>query len=359
MSRSHNFSAGPSALPLPVLERAAAELVDFRGAGASLLEMSHRGPIYDAIHHQCTEDLRTLLGASDDYSIVFMGGGARTQFALVPLNLRPTGTAAYLNTGTWANGAIKEAAKLGDVTELWSSADSGFDRVPAPDAFRVPADSVYLHYTSNNTIYGTQYGYIPDTGGVDLVCDMSSDILSRPVDISRFGLIYAGAQKNLGPAGVTILVIRKDLLARSRADLPDLWNYQKIAAKDSMLNTPPVYAIYMVGLVAQHLLAHGGAAGAAAVNTRKAAALYAAIDGSDFWTGHAQPGSRSQMNVTFRCPSPELDARFVSEATAAGLVGLKGHRSVGGLRASIYNAVPEASVQALVAFMAEFERTNG
>lgn len=359
MSRTFNFSAGPGALPLPVLEQAAAELVDFRGAGMSLLEMSHRGPIYDALHHECIADLKTLLGAGDDYDIVFMGGGARTQFALVPLNLRPEGTAAYLNTGRWADGAVSEAAKLGDVVELWSSKDTTFDRVPGPSDFTVPDGAAYLHYTSNNTIYGTQYQYVPDPGSSELVCDMSSDILSRPVDVTRFGLIYAGAQKNLGPAGVTVLVIRKDLLERSRDTLPELWNYKKIAAKDSMLNTPPVYAIYLVGLVAKHVLAQGGAEGMAAINQRKADALYGAIDATDFWAGHAQPDSRSQMNVTFRSPSPDLDKRFVAEATEAGLSGLKGHRSVGGLRASIYNAVPEAAVSALVDFMADFARRAG
>jgi phosphoserine aminotransferase len=359
MSRLFNFSAGPGALPLPVLEQAAAELVDFRGAGMSLLEMSHRGPIYDRVHRECVADLHTLLGASDDYAIIFMGGGARTQFALVPTNLRPHGSAAYLNTGRWADGATKEASKLGPVDELWSSEGSGFDRVPGPIEFSVPAGAAYLHYTSNNTIYGTQYQYVPDAGDTELVCDMSSDILSRPVDVSRFGLIYAGAQKNLGPAGVTVLVIRRDLLERSVAALPELWSYKKIASKDSMLNTPPVYAIYLVGLVAKHMLDLGGAEGVAVVNERKAARLYGAIDGTDFWTGHARRDSRSIMNVTFRSPSAELDQRFVAEAAEAGMNGLKGHRSVGGLRASIYNSVPEEAAVALVDFMTEFERRAG
>ena len=359
MSRLFNFSAGPSALPLPVLEQAAAERVDFRGAGMSLLEMSHRGAHYDAVHAECLADLRALLNASDDYAVLFMGGGARTQFALVPTNLRPAGTAAYLTTGHWSRGAISEAAKLGPVKALWSSEGSGFDRVPAPSDFVVPPDAAYLHYTSNNTIYGTQYHYVPDPGETELVCDMSSDILCRPVDVSRYGLIYAGAQKNLGPAGVTVLVIRRDLLERSRADLPEMWSYRAIDKKNSMLNTPPVYAIYLVGLVAKHLLARGGAEAVADVNERKAARLYAAIDGTDFWTGHAQPGSRSIMNVTFRSPSATLDARFVAEAAEAGLIGLKGHKSVGGLRASIYNAVPDEAAVALVDFMADFVRRLG
>ncbi len=359
MSRIHNFSAGPSALPLPVLEQAQAELVDFRGSGASLLEQSHRAKLYDGIHAECTEDLRTLLGLGDDHVILFMGGGARTQFALVPTNLLGDGTAGFITTGRWAQGAIDEAGKLGAVRELWHSRETGHDRVPAPGEVTVPGDLAYLHYTTNNTIYGTQFSHVPEAGDVPLVCDMSSDILSRPMDFSRFALIYAGAQKNLGPAGVTLVVIRKDMLARSRAELPEMWSYKKVAGKDSMLNTPPVYAIYFVGLVAKHLLAHGGAAAAAEVNQRKADALYGEIDGSDFWRGHAQRDSRSLMNVTFRSPSDELDKEFVAAATAEGLSGLKGHRSVGGLRASIYNAVPEASVTALVEFMREFRRTRG
>lgn len=359
MNRIHNFSAGPSALPLDVLEQAAAEMVDFRGHGSSLLEMSHRGKVYDRVHEECIEDLSALLGIGDDHAVVFMGGGARTQFALVPTNLRATGTAGFITTGVWATGACGEAAKLGDVNELWSSKEQGFDRVPQEGEVTVPSGLAYLHYTSNNTIYGTQFGYVPSSGAAPLVCDMSSDILCRPVDVSRFGMIYAGAQKNLGPAGVTLLVIRKDLLERSRAELPELWNYSKISGKNSMLNTPPVYAIYLVGLVAKHLASHGGAPGAEERNQRKATALYGEIDASDFWSGHAQEDSRSLMNVTFRSPSVELDGAFVEQAASAGMAGLKGHRLVGGLRASIYNAVPEASVDALVGFMAEFRRRNG
>ncbi|MCO4772080.1 MAG: 3-phosphoserine/phosphohydroxythreonine transaminase [Deltaproteobacteria bacterium] len=359
MNRIHNFSAGPSALPQEVLEQAASEFVNFRGHGASLLEMSHRGKVYDAVHDECIEDLGSLLGITDDYAMVFMGGGARTQFALIPSNLRPTGAAGFINTGRWAQGAVDEAAKLGEVRELWSSVETGHDRVPEQGEVACPQDLQYLHYTSNNTIYGTEFQYVPDSGDVPLVCDMSSDILARPVDVTKFGMIYAGAQKNLGPAGVVVLVIRKDLLARSRDTLPELWNYQKIAAKNSMLNTPPVYAIYMVGLVAKYLQRHGGAAGAWERNQRKAASVYGEIDADGFWTGHAQVGSRSYMNVTFRSPSAELDKAFVAEADAAGLSGLKGHRSVGGLRASIYNAVPEESVATLVEFMKEFRRTKG
>jgi phosphoserine aminotransferase len=359
MNRIHNFSAGPSALPLSVLEQAAAELVDFRGHGASILEMSHRGKVVDQMHEECIADLSSLLGLGDQHALIFMGGGARTQFALVPTNLGRGGRAGYITTGVWAEGAVEEAGKLGDAVELWSSAGTGHDRVPAPGEVVAPSGLAYLHYTSNNTIYGTQYHHVPDPGDAPLVCDMSSDILCRPVDVSRYGLIYAGAQKNLGPAGVTLVIVRKDLLARSDANLPEMWSYARVAAKNSMLNTPPVYAIYLMGLVAKDLLAHGGAAAAWERNQRKAASLYAEIDASPFWTGHAQPDSRSVMNVSFRTSSPELDAAFVSAADKEGLSGLKGHRTAGGLRASIYNSVPEASVEALVQFMREFRRTRG
>jgi len=359
MNRIHNFSAGPSALPLPVLEQAAAEFVDFRGHGSSLLEMSHRGKVYDDVHNECVADLSTLLGLGDDHVVFFMGGGARTQFALVPTNLRAAGTAGFITTGHWATGACSEARKLGSVTELWTSAEHGHDRTPGPSDVAIPQDLAYLHYTSNNTIYGTQTAQPPLTGDVPLVCDMSSDILSAPVDVARYGLIYAGAQKNLGPAGVTLLILRKDLLARSGEGLPGMWSYSKVAGKNSMLNTPPVYAIYLVGLVAKHMLATGGASGAQQRNARKAAMLYGAIDADDFYAGHAQPGSRSTMNVTFRTPSADLDAAFAAAATKEGLSGLKGHRVVGGLRASIYNSVLESSVEALVSFMKEFSRTRG
>jgi len=359
--RIHNFSAGPGALPLPVLESAQRNLVDFEGGGMSLMEMSHRGPVYDRIHNECIADLRALLGISEDYEVLFMGGGARTQFALVAMNLlRPGRRAAYIDTGTWASGALREAAKSGQAELLWTSKDSGYDRVPSDADWSLRGDEEYLHYTSNNTIFGTQFGHIPQPGEVDLFCDMSSDILSRPIDADRFALIYAGAQKNMGPAGVTLVVVRKDLLTRCADTLPEVMNYRLVAGKNSMLNTPPVFPIYMVGLVAKHLVSLGGLEAVASINQAKADAIYSEIDGSNgYYKGHAELGSRSQMNVTFRTANADLDQRFVAEATAAGMSGLKGHRSVGGLRASIYNAVPLTTVEALADFMRDFARKNG
>ncbi len=357
-ARVHNFGAGPAALPLPVLEEVRRDLLDFRGTGMSILESSHRGAAYGEVHRDTKEALRELLDGAPDHEILFMGGGARTQFGLVPWNLLPAGGSAdYLVTGRWAEMAVAEAAKRGTGRVSWSSEDTGHDRVPGAGDYPVDPEAAYLHYTSNNTIYGTQYAAPPDSGPVPLVCDMSSDVLSRPLDISRFGLIYAGAQKNLGPAGVTVVVVRRDLLERSPADLPDTLSYRKMAEKDSLLNTPPVFAIYVVGRVARHLLARGGVVGAARRNEEKAALLYRVIDESGgFYRGHARPESRSRMNVTFRLPSEELERRFLEEAGRAGMAGLKGHRSVGGIRASIYNAIELASVQALAELMEDFRR---
>ncbi len=362
--RVHNFGGGPAALPLPVLDQVRDELLDFRGSGMSILEASHRGAHYSAVHRETSEALAELLGlgsgANASHAIVYMGGGARTQFGLVPMNLLPAGgKAAYVVTGRWAEMAAAEGAKRGDAQVVWSSAEDGFDHVPTGGLWCDP-DAAYLHYTSNNTVAGTQLRETPDYVPVPLVCDMSSDLLSRPLDLAPFGLIYAGAQKNLGPAGVTVVIVRKDLLETAPDDLPDTLTYAKMAAKDSLLNTPPVFAIYMVGLVARWLLDHGGLAAAAERNEAKARHLYAAIDGSGgFYRGHARPASRSWMNVTFRLPDEALEARFVEEAAAADLVGLKGHRSVGGIRASIYNAVELHSVERLVGFMAEFRSRHG
>ncbi len=368
-ARAHNFGAGPAALPLPVLERVQGELLDYRGSGLSILESSHRGKLYSAVHESAIERFRRLVGGAalgDDYSVLFLGGGARTQFGLVPWNLMPAGGAAdYVITGSWSEMAAAEAAKRGRAQEVWSSAGTGHDRVPQPGGSgeSLPGrdrSAAYLHYTSNNTIFGTQLRHVPDPGEVPLVCDMSSDVLSEPLDLGRFGLIYAGAQKNLGPAGVTLVVVRRDLLERSPAELPDTLSYAKMAAKSSLLNTPPVFAIYVLDLVLAWLEESGGLAAAAERNREKAELLYGAIDGSGgFYRGHAQPDSRSRMNVTFRLPDGDLEARFVAEAAEAGLVGLKGHRSVGGVRASIYTAVRRESVEALVAFMGAFALTNG
>ena len=360
-TRVHNFNAGPAALPLPVLQRAQAELLDFGGTGMSILESSHRGPVYDEIHQQAIADLRVLFGGSDEHTILFMGGGAQTQFGLIPMNLLPQGRhAAYLETGVWGEAAREEAAKIGDARTLWSSSPDGHDRVPGPDDYEVPTDAAYLHYTSNNSIMGTQYHTVPEAGDVPLVCDMSSDILTYPIDLKRFGLVYGGAQKNLGAAGVTLVVIRQDMLERCRSDLPTMLSYTSLAATNSLQNTPPVFAIYIVGLIARHMLDQGGMTGVSARNEKKAALLYGAVDGSGgFYRGHAQPGSRSRMNVTFHLPSEELTALFVGEASGEGLIGVKGHSALGGIRVSLYNAVTVEAVEALVDFMATFRQRHG
>ena len=359
--RVHNFGAGPSALPLEVLEEVRDELLDFEGSGMSILESSHRGPHYDRVHRQTIADLRRLLGGAEDHEILFMGGGARSQFSLVPMNLLAAGGRAdYLVTGRWSEVAVAACEQVGRARELFSSAATGHDRVPEPGELEVAPDAAYLHYTSNNTIYGTQFAYVPDAGEVPLVCDMSSDVLARRLEIDRFGVVYAGAQKNLGPAGVTVVIVRRDLLERSGAALPPPMSYAAMAAKSSLLNTPPVFAIYVLGLVARRMLARGGVAAVEARNAEKAELVYGAIDGSEgFYRGHARPGSRSAMNVTFRLPSEDLEQAFLTRAAAAGLVGLKGHRSVGGIRASIYNAVEPRSVRALVDFMDDFRTSHG
>ncbi len=354
----HNFSAGPAALPHVVLLQAQQELVDFRGRGLSLLEMSHRGPVYEAIHDETQALLRELLGIGNDTAVLFMASGARAQFAVVPMNLlEPGKKAGYVITGHWAEGALAEARKVGDTVVIATSGPA-HDHIPENKV--LPSDLSYLHITSNNTMYGTQWQETawPHSGDVPLVCDMSSDILCRPRNMNQFDLVYAGAQKNLGPAGTTVVLIKKHLLGRSRSHLPDVFNYCTVAESNSLLNTPPVFAIYMMGLQLKWLKAQGGAEGIGAINQRKAKKLYAAIDNSGgFYKAHAQENSRSIMNVCFRTPSAELDTQFWKDAEKAGLVGLKGHRIVGGLRASIYNAVPEASVDALTAFMAEFSRS--
>jgi len=354
--RVKNFGAGPSALPLPVLERVRDELLDFRGSGMSILECSHRGPVYGPVHEAAERDLRELLSIPESYAVLFMTGGARTQFSVVAMNLLgPGGSADYVTTGRWSELALAAARQVGAPREVWTSAASGHDRVPAPGEIGPALGAAYLHYTSNNTIYGTQYHAVPESGAVPLVCDMSSDIASEPLDVSRFGVIYAGAQKNLGTAGATVAIVRRDLLERSPAELPDTLSYRRMAEKDSLVNTPPVFAIYILGLVVRHWLDHGGADGAAERNARKAELLYGAIDGSEgFYRGHAERASRSRMNVTFRLPSAELEARFLAGAAAEELAALKGHRSVGGVRASIYNVAELSAVEALVAFMADF-----
>jgi phosphoserine aminotransferase len=357
--RIHNFSAGPAALPLPVLERVGAELLGYPGAGMSVMEMSHRSPAFEAIIQGAEADLRALLGLSDAFAVLFLQGGASLQFAMLPMNLRPPQASAdYVLTGHWSRTALKEAEKLGRARVAGSSEATKFDRIPAPEELALDRQAAYLHFTSNNTIYGTEWFTEPEPpSGVPLVCDASSDFLSRRLPVEKYAVLYAGAQKNLGPAGVTVVVVRRELLGRVPAGLPALLDYKLLAESGSLYNTPPCFAIYVVGLVLRWIADLGGLAEIERRNAAKAALLYQAIDESGgFYRGHAQPGSRSRMNVTFRLPSEELEKAFVKESTAAGLDGLKGHRSVGGLRASLYNAVGHDSVEALVQFMAEFRR---
>lgn len=362
LKRVFNFSAGPATLPLPVLQQAQAELLDYHGTGMSLMEMSHRSKEFEAVMKQTDADLRSLLSIPDNYKVLFLQGGATLQFAMVAMNfLRPGASADYILNGSWSKGAIKEAKKIGAVRVAASAEATNFDRVPDFNADTFDPQAAYLHFTSNETIHGVEFQSEPPVpAGVPLFCDMSSDFISRPVDISRYGLIYAGAQKNAGPAGVTIVILRDDLLERVPANLPAMLDYKVQAEGGSMHNTPPCFAIYIVGLVARWALDLGGLKEMARRNAEKAGLLYNAIDKSGgFYRGHSQPQYRSNMNVTFRLPNEDLEALFAKEATKREMSGLKGHRSVGGLRASIYNAMPLEGVQALADFMLEFQRTNG
>jgi phosphoserine aminotransferase len=359
MNRLFNFSAGPATLPLPVLEQAQRDLVAFPGAGMSVMEMSHRSKTFEGILAGAVASVVELAGVPSGYTVLLLQGGASLQFSMVPMNLLGTGTADYLDTGSWAAKAIAEARRVGTVNVTGSTAADGYNRIPAPPEIALTPGASYVHATTNNTIEGTQWKTLPGTGDVPLVADASSDIFSRPIDVGRYGLIYAGAQKNLGPSGVTLVIVRDDLLQRSSAGLPAMLSYKVQAKNGSLYNTPNTFGIYILGLVLGWLEANGGLAGIAAVNERKAAKLYAEIDRSGFYRGTAQRESRSLMNVTFRLRDQELEKAFVKEATAAGFDGLEGHRSVGGMRASIYNAFPEAGIDALVSFMQEFERTRG
>lgn len=361
-NRAYNFNAGPAALPLDVLKAAQEQFVEYENSGMSLMEMSHRGAIYEKVHYEADSLLRELLGIPDGYKVLFIQGGASTQFAMIPMNLlRPGQTAAYVSTGSWATKAIQEAKLFGETAIAASSEADKFMRIPAISELNYASDAAYLHLTSNETIEGTQWAKYPTTGSVPLVGDMSSDILCRPVDVSKFGLIYAGAQKNLGPSGVTIVIIREDLIRKPEiAGVPTMLRYDTHAKADSLYNTPPTFAIYMVGEVLKWVKSQGGAAAMQKLNTEKANLLYNLIDGSDgFYRGCAMQGSRSIMNVTFRLGSEELEKQFAKESEQQGFVGLKGHRSVGGLRASIYNAVPLESVRALTEFMKDFRQRNG
>jgi phosphoserine aminotransferase len=360
MSRVFNFSAGPAMLPEEVLQQASEEMLDWHGSGASIMEMSHRGKEFIAVAAQAEADLRELMRIPDNYKVLFLQGGAALQFAMVPVNLlRGKKTADYINTGAWSKKAISEAKRYCEVNVAASGEASNFTAIPAFGSWKLKRDAAYVHYTPNETIGGVEFHWVPDTGDVPLVADLSSTILSRPVDVSRFGLIYAGAQKNIGPAGLTVVIVRDDLIGETLSPCPSLFDYKEQAENDSMLNTPPTYSWYLAGLVFQWLKRKGGLQAMADINKRKADKLYAAIDGSDFYSNPVEPVSRSWMNIPFTLANPELDAVFLKEAAANGLITLKGHRSVGGMRASIYNAMPEEGVDALIAFMKDFESRNG
>lgn len=357
--RIFNFSPGPATLPYSVLQEAAADIVNFKNTGIGLIELSHRSKAFIAVADETEALIRELMGIPNNYKVLFLQGGASSQFFMVPMNLlRHDQKATYLNTGVWAKKAIKEAKLFGQVEVAYSSEEINYKRVPRDDEYTVAADSQYLYFVTNNTIYGTQFPTMPNKDAM-LIADMSSDILSRPVDVSKFGLIFAGAQKNMGPAGVTVVIIREDLLDRFEEKVPTMLRYKTHAEKDSMFNTPPCFPIYCVGRVMSWLKQMGGAAAMETINREKASLLYEMIDSTDFYRGHAEKDSRSMMNVTFNLPTPELEAQFIREATAVGLDGLKGHRSVGGCRASIYNAFPKEGVEKLVAFMADFAKKNG
>ncbi|RUQ39389.1 MAG: 3-phosphoserine/phosphohydroxythreonine transaminase [Candidatus Competibacteraceae bacterium] len=358
MPRPYNFSAGPAQLPEAVLEQAKAEMLDWRGSGMSVMEMSHRGKEFVAIAEQAEADLRELLAIPANYKVLFLQGGASSQFAAIPLNLlRGKTKADYLNTGMWSKKAISEAKKFAQVNVVASSEAVNFTTVPARETWKCDAEAAYLHYTPNETIGGVELHTVPDVD-VPLVADFSSTLLSRPVDVSRFGLIYAGAQKNIGPAGLTLVIVREDLLGQTVAGTPTMLDYAVMAKEGSMYNTPPTYAWYIAGLVFQWMKAQGGLSAIAARNQAKAGLLYKAIDESGFYRNPVDPAYRSWMNVPFTLPDAALDKPFLAEAKAAGLVTLAGHRSVGGMRASIYNAMPLEGVQALVDFMADFQKRH-
>ncbi len=359
MARVFNFSAGPATLPQDVLEQAREEMLDWHGSGMSVMEMSHRGKEFVAIAAAAEADLRELMAIPPNYKVLFLQGGATAQFAVIPMNLlRGRGKADYVNTGAWSKKAIKEAKQYCEVNVAASSEAANFTTIPAEGEWRLNDDAAYVHYTPNETIGGVEFHWIPDTGDVPLVADFSSTLLSRPIDVSRYGLIYAGAQKNIGPAGLTVVIVREDLIGEVLPGTPSVFDYKVQAENDSMLNTPPTYAWYLAGLVFQWIKRNGGLEGMAERNRRKAEKLYSVIDASDFYANPVDPACRSWMNVPFTLADPALDGDFLKQAEAAGLVSLKGHRSVGGMRASIYNAMPEAGVDALLELMAEFERAR-
>jgi phosphoserine aminotransferase len=358
--RVYNFSAGPAVLPVSVLEEIQRDLVSLPGVGMSILEISHRSAAFESILAQAGAGIRSLAGIPSNYKVLFLQGGASLQFSMVPMNLlAPGATADYIDSGSWAEKAIKEAKRVGTVNVAATTKDENYSRVPRQEELRLTPGAAYVHMTSNNTIEGTEYKDLPAVGDVPLVSDTSSDMFSRPIEVTRHALIYSGAQKNMGPAGVTVVIVRDDMLQRSSKSMPTMLNYAVHAENGSMYNTPPAFAVYALGLVMKWLIGAGGLAALAIANERKAAKLYAEIDRTGFYLGTAHKVCRSLMNVTFRLATEELEKQFIKESTAAGLDGLKGHRSVGGMRASIYNAFPEEGVDVLVAFMREFERKHG
>lgn len=356
--RIYNFSAGPSMMPLPVLEKAAAEMTNYGGSGMSVMEMSHRSKYYDDIINGAQDVLRRVYNIPDNYRILFMQGGATMQFSAVPLNLMVTGKADYAITGNFARNAYKEAKKFGDIHIAATSEADNFTWVPTPDQLDIRSDADYFYICANNTIFGTEWHYDPNAGDVPVVADMSSNILSKPVDISKYGIIYAGAQKNMGPAGMAVVIIREDLMGHYRENMPVLLDYQLMADKNSMYNTPPTYSIYMMKLVTEWVEQMGGLEAMAKNADLRSSMLYDYLDSTDFYKGAAQKASRSRMNVTFRTGNDELDKKFIQESIDAGMTNLKGHRLVGGMRASIYNAMPIEGVEYLIDFMKKFENNN-
>ncbi|WP_415887052.1 3-phosphoserine/phosphohydroxythreonine transaminase [Neptuniibacter sp. QD37_6] len=359
MTRKYNFSAGPAGLPSEVLLQAQEELLDWHGKGLSIMEMSHRSKEFVSVAEAAEQDLRDLMGIGSDYKVLFLQGGATSQFSMIPMNLlRGKTTADYINTGIWSKKAIQEASRYCDVRIAASSEGNGFTAVPSQSELELNAEAAYLHYTPNETIGGLEFDYVPQSGDVPLVADLSSTILSREIDVNQFGLIYAGAQKNIGPAGLTVVIVREDLLGDVVAGTPTMFDYKVHADAESMCNTPPTYGWYLAGLVFKWLKAQGGVAAIQAANQRKQEKLYAAIDASDFYANPMASANRSWMNVPFTLADDALDKLFLEQAEESGLLNLKGHRSVGGMRASIYNAVPEEAVDALIAFMQQFEKQH-
>lgn len=360
MTRNYNFSAGPSALPEAVLKQSQQEMLDWHGHGLSIMEMSHRSKEFVSVAEQAEQDLRELMQIPENYKVLFMQGGASSQFSMIPMNLlRGKTTADYINTGDWSKKAIKEASRYCDVNVVATAEDNNFTSAPSQAELKLNPDAAYVHYTPNETIRGVEFDYIPDTGDVPLVADMSSNILSRPIEVSRFAMIYAGAQKNIGPAGLTVVIIRDDLLGDVLPATPSLYDYKVTADAGSMLNTPPTFGWYLAGLVFQWLKDQGGVPAMAEINQRKAEKLYSAIDDNPFYSNPVALNARSWMNVPFILADQSLDKVFLAEAEEKGLLNLPGHRSVGGMRASIYNAVPEQGVDALIDFMQDFAERHG